>query len=107
MQRLQNYDFVFIDDLGKEFIGRDYNPASSKWAEEKFFEIINARYNANAPIIFSSNYTIAELESVLGFDKAIVERINEMATRVIKLAGDDFRQSARENKSTLAKKYGI
>lgn len=107
LQRLQNYDFVFIDDLGKEFIGRDYNPASSKWAEEKFFEIINARYNANAPIIFSSNYTIAELESVLGFDKAIVERINEMATRVIKLTGDDFRQTARASKSTLSKKYGI
>lgn len=71
------------------------------------FEVINARYNAQKPTIFSSNYTISDLASVLGLDKAIVERIDEMATRVIKLEGDDFRQLARKEKSDLAKKLGI
>ncbi len=105
--RLQTFDFAFIDDLGKEFIGREYNAASSKWAEEKLFEIINARYNAQRPTIFSSNYEIAELASVLSLDKAIIERINEMATRVLKLDGDDFRSSARKSKNDIAKKYGV
>lgn len=105
--RLQTFDFAFIDDLGKEFIGREYNAASSKWAEEKLFEVINARYNAQRPTIFSSNYEIAELASVLSLDKAIIERINEMATRVLKLDGDDFRSSARKSKNDIAKKYGV
>ncbi len=107
LRNLEYYDFAFIDDLGKEFLGREYNVASSKWAEEKFFEILNARYNAQKPTVFSSNYSIGELASVLGLDKAIVERINEMATRVIKLEGDDFRSTVRDEKSEIAKKLGI
>lgn len=107
LRNLEYYDFAFIDDLGKEFLGREYSVASSKWAEEKFFEILNARYNAQKPTVFSSNYSIGELASVLGLDKAIVERINEMATRVIKLEGDDFRSTVRDEKSEIAKKLGI
>lgn len=107
LRNLEYYDFAFIDDLGKEFLGREYNVASSKWAEEKFFEILNARYNAQKPTVFSSNYSIGELASVLGLDKAIVERINEMATRVIKLEGDDFRSTVRDEKSEIAKRLGI
>lgn len=107
MSRLQTYDFAFIDDLGKEFIGREHNAATAKWAEEKLFEVINARYNAQRPTIFSSNYEIAELASILSLDKAIIERINEMATRVMKLDGDDFRSDARKSKNDIAKKYGV
>lgn len=107
IRKLQAYDFAFIDDLGKEFLGREYNASSAKWAEEKFFEILNARYNAQKPTIFSSNYSIPELATVLNLDKAIVERIVEMSTRVIKLDGDDFRNSARQQQREIAKKLGI
>lgn len=107
LHKLNNYDFVFIDDLGKEFIGREYNSSNSKWAEQKLFEIINARYNASKPIIFSSNYSIGELSNILKLDIAIVERINEMSTKVIKLEGDDFRQNAIKEKKDILKKLGI
>ena len=107
LRQLQTFDFVFIDDLGKEFIGREFNSATAKWAEGKLFEILNAIYNARKPTIFSSNYSIGELASVLNLDKAIVERINEMSTRVIKLEGDDFRKLVREEKSDIAKSLGI
>lgn len=107
LNRLQAYDFAFIDDLGKEFIGREYNASSSKWAEEKLFEVINARYNAQKPTVFSSNYEISALASELRLDKAIIERINEMATRVLKLDGDDFRSAVRKDVNDVAKKYGI
>lgn len=107
LNKLQSYDFAFIDDLGKEFLGREYNANSAKWAEQKLFEVINARYNAEKPTIFTSNYSISELASVLNLDKAIIERINEMSTRVIKLEGDDFRSIEREEKSNRAKKLGI
>lgn len=104
---LRSYDFAFIDDIGKEFLGREYSAGSAKWAEEKFFEVINERYNAQKPTIFSSNYSIGELHKTLNLDKAIVERINEMATRIIKLEGDDFRKAGREAKSDIAKGLGI
>ena len=107
MNRLQFYEFAFIDDLGKDFIGREYNVTASKWAEEKLFEVINARYNAQKPIVFTSNYSITDLERVLKLDKAIVERINEMATRVLKLNGDDFRLIRRLNKNDIIKQIGI
>lgn len=107
INRLKVYDFAFIDDLGKEFIGREYNAASSKWAEEKLFEVINSRYNAQKPTVFSSNYSIDELANVLCLDKAIIERINEMATRVLRLDGDDFRTAARSNKNDIAKQLRI
>lgn len=104
---LRSYDFAFIDDIGKEFLGREYSAGSAKWAEEKLFEVINERYNAQKPTVFSSNYSIGELHETLNLDKAIVERINEMATRVIKLEGDDFRKAGREAKSEIAKGLGI
>lgn len=84
-----------------------YLEQSEAMLKENIGLYIHGENSTGKTYLFSSNYTIAELESVLGFDKAIVERINEMATRVIKLTGDDFRQTARASKSTLAKKYGI
>lgn len=107
LRKLVSYDFAFIDDLGKEFKTREVNENSAKWAEEKFFEVLNARYNAQKPTVFSSNYSIQELATVLKLDKAIVERVVEMSTRVIKLDGDDFRSLAREEKSRMAKAMGI
>lgn len=107
LRRLQSYDFAFIDDLGKEFIGREHNASSSKWAESKLFEIINARYNAQRPTIFTSNYSIGELDDKLTFDPAIVERITEMATVNMELSGDNFRKDARLDKRELAKKLGV
>ncbi len=107
LRRLQSYDFAFIDDLGKEFIGRESNVNSSKWAESKLFEIINARYNAQRPTIFTSNYSIGELDDKLTFDAAIVERITEMATVNMELSGDNFRKDARIDKRELAKKLGV
>lgn len=107
LQSIKHYDFAFIDDLGKEFIGREYNKASAKWAEEKLFEIINARYNAKKPTIFSSNFSIKELSTILGLDRAIIDRIDEMATCVIKLDEGNFRKENRKDKVEIAKKWGV
>ena len=70
-------------------------------------EVLNARYNNGKPTIFSSNYSISELADAFALDKAIIERINEMSTRVIKLEGDDFRAEELKLKSEAAKKLGI
>lgn len=104
---LANKSFLFIDDLGKEFIGRENNQATAKFAERVLLEIVNARYNNGLPIIFSSNYSISDLISKFDIDKAIVERINEMSTKVLKLNGDNFRDKTLEERTKLAQELGI
>ncbi|MEG1508873.1 MAG: ATP-binding protein [Clostridia bacterium] len=107
LKKIASFSFVFIDDVGKEFLGREFNASSAKWAEKTLFEILNTRYNAQLPTIFTSNFSLKELSTKLNLDDAIVDRINEMATRLIKIDGDDFRELARENKSELAKNLGV
>lgn len=104
---LSKMSFVFIDDLGKEFLGRENNANTAKFTEKVLLEVLNAIYNNGNSVIFSSNYSIPELAESFSLDKAIMERINEMATRVIKLEGDNFRDKILKEKSNKAKKLGI
>lgn len=104
---IKRCDFVIWDDVGKEFMQKEENANKAKWKEGQFYQAINARYNANKPTIFSSNYTIRELSEVLSLDRAIVDRIDEMATRVIRIDGVDFRQQEKEQKASKAKGLGI
>ena len=106
VDNLARKNFVFIDDLGKEFLGdrSDYN---WKKAERLLLDVLNARYGNGLPTIFTSNYGLEEFVEKFGLDKAIIERLNEMATRVIRLDGDNFRMVALQEKMQLAKKLGI
>ena len=107
IRRFVESDFVFIDDVGKEFIGREYDSSTSKWLERIFFELLNARANADKPTFFTSNYSMQELREIIVLDKAIIERINEMATDVILLTGDDFRNTKINDKQEILKRYGV
>lgn len=107
IHRFTSCSFLIFDDVGKEFIGREYDSSTCKWLEEVLFELLNTRANANLPTIFSSNYSIQELRDCLTMDKAIVERINEMSTDVILLTGDDFRNKQIEDKKKILEKYGV
>lgn len=106
VDNLARKKFVFIDDLGKEFLGdrSDYN---WKKAERLLLDVLNARYSNGLPTVFTSNYSLEEFAEKFGLDKAIIERVNEMATRVIRLDGDNFRMIALQEKMALAKRLGI
>lgn len=103
---LSKKQFLFLDDLGKEFIGGKSDFSYSK-AEKLLLEVLNARYSNGLPTIFTSNYSLNEFALKFKLDKAIIERLNEMATRVIRLEGDNFRMKALEDKNKLAKSLGI
>lgn len=107
IRRFVECDFVFLDDVGKEFIGREYDSSTSKWLEKVLFELLNSRVNADKPTILTSNYSIQELREIIVLDKAIIERINEMATDVILLTGDDFRNTKINDKQKFLEKYGV
>ena len=103
---LSKKSFVFIDDLGKEFLG---NRQDYEWvkAEKLLLEVLNARYGNGLPTIFTSNYSFEDFATKFGLDKAILERVNEMSTKVIKLEGDNFRDEALQEKTKIADKLGI
>lgn len=107
LNKINEVDFLFIDDLGKEFLAREVGQNSAKWLEEKIFDVINKRYNSKLPIIFSGNYSIQELGTVLDLDRSILERINEISARCLYLTGQNFRKNLQQSNSELLKKLGI
>lgn len=71
---------LFLDDIGSEKL--------TEWVLERFYLIVNKRYNDMLPIIFTSNYSIEELAERLG--DRIASRIVEMCD-VVKVDGPDRR----------------
>lgn len=87
---------LVLDDLGKE--------RPTEWAMEQLFSIINARYDANKPLILTTNYGGDDLVKRLtprpdstGYAddttaRAIVDRLRGMSKHVV-LAGASRRKS--------------
>lgn len=107
INKLRSCQFLFIDDFGKEFIGRETDDTKYKWAENTMHEIIEARYSEKKPIIFTSNYSIEELNTKLALDASIRERIKEIAKGVWKLCGDNFRREVRDEARETMRKLGV
>lgn len=71
---------IFLDDIGSEKL--------TDWVLERFYLIINRKYNDMIPVIFTSNYSIEELAERIG--DRIASRIVEMCD-IIKIDGPDRR----------------
>lgn len=71
---------IVLDDIGVEKI--------SDWVMERFYLLVNKRYNEMRPIIFTSNYSPADLADRIG--ERTVSRIVELCD-VVKLDGIDRR----------------
>lgn len=72
---------IAFDDLGAE--------KTTEWTTEQLYILINKRYENEVPTIFTSNYTVQELEEKIS--KRIVSRIIEMTEGVL-LIGEDYRK---------------
>lgn len=70
LNSLVNADLLILDDLGTE--------NKSEWGVSKVYNIIDARYRSNLPLIITTNLTVLELENIYG--KRTIDRINEMCT---------------------------
>lgn len=88
MDAVKNADFLVLDDLGAE----KPNP----WVRERLFVIINHRYRAELPTVFTSNIGPKDLAEQLG--ERTASRIIEMCDFFV-LDGDDYREvSIREGR---------
>lgn len=75
-----------LDDLGVE----DMTP----WARTELYQIVNARYNADLPIVCTSNLTFDDLEAERMVGGRIVSRLRELCGRPIRMDGPDLRETA-------------
>lgn len=90
-QVLKTYEttpLLIIDDMGKE--------RATEWSIATIYAIIDSRYEADKPIIITSNYNMQELVKRLtpaGDDttaRAIIDRLMEM-TQTVNVKGESYR----------------
>ncbi len=96
IDRLNNHSLLIIDDLGIE---RD-----TEYALEQVYNIIDARYKSNKPLIVTTNLSITELKNPTDTaHKRIYDRVLEMCVP-IKFVGENFRAEKAAYKRETAKK---
>ncbi|MBP3448176.1 MAG: ATP-binding protein [Clostridia bacterium] len=95
IDRLNNHSLLIIDDLGIE---RD-----TEYALEQVYNIIDARYKSNKPLIVTTNLTITEIKNPVDTaHKRIYDRVLEMCVPV-KFDGENFRTQKADFKMEFAK----
>ena len=95
IDRLNNHNLLIIDDLGIE---RD-----TEYALEQVYNIIDARYKSNKPLIVTTNLTITEIKNPVDTaHKRIYDRVLEMCVPV-KFDGENFRTQKADFKMEFAK----
>jgi DNA replication protein DnaC len=82
-ERYARAPLLFLDDLGAA--------KGSEWVEETTYRLINRRYEAKLPGIFTTNVPLAQLREVLG--ERVSSRLVEMCRQVV-LGGPDRRRAA-------------
>ena len=79
-RKIATTDLLLLDDLGAA--------KGSEWTEETLYRLINDRYEAMLPSLFTSNIPPTELRNVLG--NRITSRLAEMC-QMVALRGTDRR----------------
>ena len=83
LQLVKEVDLLVLDDLAAA-------ERFTEWEKAKLYEIINARYEDEKPIIITTNRTISWIEDRLG--KKVVDRLLEMCGDVLPLDGENYRE---------------
>lgn len=95
INRLNECDLLIIDDLGIE---RD-----TEYALEQVYNIIDARYKSNKPIIITTNLSLTKFKHPVDTaHKRIYDRVLEMCVP-IRFNGENIRSSKAANKMNTAK----
>jgi len=97
LDSLAKYKLLILDDLGVE---RD-----SSFGLEQIFNVVDARYHAQLPIIVTTNLTLEEMKSPGSVQYArIYDRVLEMCPIGLKLTGDSRRRQNAESRKQFARK---
>ncbi len=70
--------FLILDDLGAQ--------APTAWAQEKLFQLLNYRYNADLPTVITTNRELEEIEP------RVRSRLADRLCTIVGIQASDFRQ---------------
>lgn len=91
-EQVRNAPLLILDDLGTQ--------SSTPWAQEKLFQLLNHRYNAQLPTVITTNQRIDD------FDARLRSRLLDMQLVInLQITAGDFRtgkSSANSELSTLS-----
>lgn len=94
INKFSSINFLFFDDLGTEIFTKNQ---SDSWLNGLLFDLINRRYNAKKPTIFSSNYSLNDLINLRGVMDKTIDRILEMTSgAMMRITGDSWRMKKKE-----------
>ena len=83
LRSIASCDLLVLDDAGSE--------KPTAWVQEKFYQIINARYKDRKPLVVTTNTPdMAGLEEIIGF--RAYDRVLEMC-QPLKNTGESYRRS--------------
>ncbi|MCX4450640.1 ATP-binding protein [Streptomyces sp. NBC_01789] len=85
LEALASVDVLYVDDLGAA--------KNTEWTEEITYRLINRRYEACRPCIFTTNSAAPELPAVVG--DRIASRLRQMCD-LIPMTGDDRRKEGTQ-----------
>jgi len=88
LKALREADLLLLDDLG--------TAKHTEWVEEITYRLINTRYEAMKPSIFTTNIPLADLREAVG--DRIASRLVETTT-IVPMLGTDRRRSKAKRKS--------
>lgn len=75
INQFSQIEFLIFDDLGTEIFTKN---TEDTWIQGLLYNLVNSRYNANRPTIFTSNYSLKNLVESRGISEKTVDRIYEM-----------------------------
>jgi DNA replication protein DnaC len=80
---------LILDDLGAQ--------SSTPWAQEKLYQVLNHRYNAQLPTVITTNYELEDL------DPRLRSRISELGwSSVVTILAPDYRGSSVVEQTELS-----
>lgn len=91
LDNVREIGLLILDDFGVE--------RRTSTTDEILYDIINARYDANKPLIVTTNMTLADMKCAQD-DKMrrIYDRVREMCCQPIPVSGESRRQAIAKNK---------
>lgn len=94
-RKIRNVDFLILDDYGAE--------RGTEYSLEQAFEVIDTRYNAGKPLIFTANLTEETLKnpSSMNYGRSY-SRIIEMCPILVKIVGGRREEIAAKKRKELA-----
>lgn len=96
IRSLDRYGLLIVDDLGAE--------RQSEWALEQVYAVVNGRYKAKKPAIFTTNISAEELKNPKDVRYSrIYDRIMEMCIPIV-VKGQSRRKNIAEEKKAAARK---